>query len=38
MDSLMDNGEEEWLDFRIPDYADWTLTKQYINEIFHDYI
>jgi hypothetical protein len=38
MNSLMDNGEEPWLDFRTPDYADWTLTKQYINEIFHDYI
>ena len=38
MDSLMDNGEEEWLSFRIPDYADWTLTKRYINELFPDYI
>jgi len=35
---LMDNGEEPWLDFRIPDYADWTLTKKYINEMFGDYI
>jgi hypothetical protein len=34
----MDNGEEPWLVFITPDYADWTLTKQYINEIFHDYI
>jgi hypothetical protein len=38
MNSLMDNGEEPWLVFITPDYADWTLTKQYINEIFHDYI
>jgi hypothetical protein len=38
MDSLMDNGEEPWLNFRIPDYADSTLTKKYINEIFPDYI
>ena len=38
MYNLMDNGEEEWLNFRIPDYADWTLTKQHINELFPDYI
>ena len=38
MDSLMDNGEEEWLDFRTPDYADWTITKEHINDIFPDYI
>lgn len=38
MESLMDSGEETYLDFRIPDYADWTLTKKYINEIFPDYI
>ncbi len=35
---MMDNGEREWLDFRIPDYPDWTLTKKNINEIFRDYI
>jgi hypothetical protein len=38
MEKLMDNGEEHYLDFRIPDYADWTLTKKYINELFPDYI
>ena len=38
MDTLMDNGEEEWLDFRIPDYADWTITKEHINDLFPDYI
>jgi hypothetical protein len=38
MNSLMDNGEEQWLDFRLSDYADWTLTKRYINELFPDYI
>jgi hypothetical protein len=38
MDILMDSGQEDYLDFRIPDYADWTLTKKYINEIFPDYI
>lgn len=38
MNNLMDYGGESWLDFRIPDYADWTLTKKYINEMFGDYI
>lgn len=36
--NMMDNGEEEWLSFRIPDYADWRDTKKNINEIFGDYI
>lgn len=35
---MMDNNERSWLYFRIPDYADWTLTKKNINEIFRDYI
>ena len=26
---------KDYLDFRIPDYADWTLTKKYINEVYH---
>ena len=38
METLMLDGEEPWLDFRIPDYADWALTKKYINEMFGDYI
>ena len=38
MDNLMESGDENWLDFRVSDYADWTLTKQYINEIFPNYI
>jgi len=38
MDNLMENGDEDWLDFRISDYADWSLTKKYINELFPDYI
>jgi hypothetical protein len=38
MDTLMDNGDEPWLDFRIPDYADSRLVNKYINEIFGDYI
>jgi hypothetical protein len=36
--NMMDNGEREWLSFRIPDYPDWTRTKKNINEIFTDYI
>jgi hypothetical protein len=36
--SLMNDNVYEWLDFRVPDYADWSLTKKYINEIFPDYI
>ena len=38
MSHLMDNGEEPWLDFRIPDYADSRLVDKYINEMFPDYI
>jgi hypothetical protein len=36
--TLMDDGVYSWLDFRVSDYADWTLTKKYINELFSDYI
>ena len=35
---LMDVDVYSWLDFRVSDYADWTLTKKYINELFPDYI
>jgi hypothetical protein len=38
MNTLMDNGDEPWLDFRIPDYADSSLVDKYINEMFGDYI
>jgi hypothetical protein len=38
MNTLMDNGEEPWLDFRMPDYPDSGLVDKYINEIFPDYI
>jgi hypothetical protein len=38
MDTLMDNGDEPWLDFRIPDYADSRLVNKCINEMFGDYI
>jgi hypothetical protein len=27
----------ECIDFRSPDYADWTLTKKYVNELFVDH-
>jgi hypothetical protein len=38
MNTFMDNGEEPWLDFRMPDYPDSGLVDKYINEIFPDYI
>jgi starvation-inducible outer membrane lipoprotein len=36
--SLMDDDTYSWLSFRVSDYADWTLTKKYVNELFPDYI
>lgn len=38
MNTFMDNGDEPWLDFRIPDYADGRLVDRYINEFLPDYI
>jgi hypothetical protein len=38
MNVLMDSGDEEWLSFRIPDYADSGLVDKYINELFTEYI
>jgi hypothetical protein len=38
MNTFMDNGDETWLDFRIPDYPDSSLVDKYINEFFPDYI
>jgi hypothetical protein len=38
MNTFMDNGDESWLDFRIPDYPDSRLVDKYINEFFSDYI
>ena len=38
MTHMMDGGDEEWLDFRLPDYADGYLVDKYINEMFGDYI
>lgn len=33
----MDRGYYDYLDFRIPDYPDYSLVKKYINENFSDY-
>lgn len=38
MKQLMDVGEYDWLDFRIPDYPDYGLVTKDINDIFGDYI
>jgi hypothetical protein len=38
MNTFMDNGDETWLDFRIPDYPSSSLVDKYINEFFPDYI
>jgi hypothetical protein len=38
MKQLMDTDEYDWLDFRIPDYPDYTLVNKDINDIFGDYI
>jgi hypothetical protein len=38
MNTFMDNGDEPWLDFRIPEYPDYSLVDKYINEFFPDYV
>jgi hypothetical protein len=38
MDNLMDNGEYEYIDFRIPDYPDFRQVNKNINELVKDYI
>jgi len=38
MNTFMDNGDESWLDFRIPDYPSSSLVDKYINEFFPDYV
>jgi hypothetical protein len=38
MNTFMDNGDEPWLDFRIPEYPDYRLVDKYINEFFPDYV
>ena len=36
--TLMEEGDESYLDFRIPDYPDSRLVDKYINELLLDYI
>jgi hypothetical protein len=38
MKQLIDDGDFECIDFRTPDYPDWSTTQKYINEMFRDYI
>jgi hypothetical protein len=38
MDMLMEDSDENWLNFRIPEYPDSRLVDKYINELFTDYI
>ena len=38
MISLFNEGIEECIDFRIPEYPDWKRTTKNINEMFNDYI
>jgi hypothetical protein len=38
INDMMNNGEKEWLSFRIPDYPDWGLIKKAINEMLTSYI
>ena len=38
MKRLMDDGEYDWLNFRIPDYPDYGLVTKDINDIFGQYI
>ena len=38
MKQLMDEDVYDWLDFRIPDYPNFSLVTKDINDIFGDYI
>lgn len=38
MKQLIYDDDFECIDFRIPDYSDWSTTQKYINEMFNDYI
>ena len=38
MGYMIDDGEIECIDFRVPDYPDWDRTRKNINELFYDYI
>lgn len=35
---MISAGILDCIDFRIPEYPDWSMTRKYINEMFHDYI
>jgi hypothetical protein len=38
MKQLIYDDEFDCIDFTTPDYADWSITRKYINEMFDDYI
>jgi hypothetical protein len=38
LEGMMDQDIYEYLDFRIPDYPDFTKVRNYINEMLGDYI
>lgn len=38
MKQLLYDDEFDCIDFRTPDYPDWSTTQKYINEMFDDYI
>jgi hypothetical protein len=38
MVGMMNNDEIECIDFRVPEYPDWSRTTKNINELFYDYI
>ena len=38
MKQLLYDDEFDCIDFRTPDYPDWSTTQKYINEMFVDYI
>ena len=38
MKQLIYDQDYECIDFRTPDYPDWSTTQKYINEMFRDYI
>jgi hypothetical protein len=38
LEGMMDNDIYDYLDFRVPEYADFTKVRNYINEMLGDYI
>ena len=38
MKQLIYDQDYECIDFRTPDYPDWSTTQKYINEMFNDYV